>query len=150
MSEGHMSMLVLAAQCSSSFRGNGAEPGMCGERLNSMYGTRDTSSNWEHTYTGILISNGRVPRAPSSCVFTRPCDAKHVDHGDVWTFLGTDVMLQCCQGVAMKNCEVDIRCKRGPERGVDKHIRCLDRCLACTRGCSLYDCGPRHAERLVR
>ena len=36
------------------------EMDLCGEWLQSLYGTRDASSNWEKEYTKTLVSGGSV------------------------------------------------------------------------------------------
>ena len=127
-----------------------AEEGMCGELLQSMYGTRDAASNWEQAYTDALISEGWTPGVTTPCVFTHPCGAKLVVHGDEFTFLGTDDMLDYCKKVMEAHFEVKVRGKLGPERGDDKCIRILNSILTWSEHCLLYECDPRHAEILVK
>ena len=45
------------------------DPEVCGELLQSLYGTRDASSNWEKSYSATMVNGGFVKGQASPCHF---------------------------------------------------------------------------------
>ena len=127
------------------------EPGMCGRLNVSMYGTQDAASNWEHKYSTHLIECGFVRGKSSPCVFWNPnTGVRCVVHGDDFTFAGTDEELDKCSKMMKEEYDVKIRGKLGPDKGDDKPITILNRCVEWGRDGILYEPDPRHVEIVVR
>ena len=70
-------------------------------------------------------------------------------HGDDFTFLGTDEMLDYCQDLMQANFEIKVRGRLGPNGSDDKTIRIQHRCVSRTGDGTLYVSDPRHAEILT-
>ena len=124
--------------------------GYCGRLERAMYGTRDAASNWEAAYTKGLVEDGFIPGTASPCAFLNPeLDVKCVVHGDDFTFLGTDAVLDAVQRAMKKRYEVKVRGRLGPEAKDDKSIRILNRILEWTAEGLNYEADQRHAEIIV-
>ena len=126
------------------------EPGMCGRPLKSLYGTRDAASNWEETHTPRPSSRMAGCKACRLPVLSHPCGARLVVHGDDFTFLGSDTMLDLSQKVMQQKFEIKIRVRMGPDKDDDKSIRMLNRCLSWGGRALFYESDPRHADIIVQ
>ena len=76
--------------------------------------------------------------------------AKLVVHGDDFTFLGDDSMLDFCERMMAAHFEIKIRGRLGPEKHDAKIIRILNNCIPWTGTCIMYECDPRHADIIVK
>lgn len=66
-----------------------AEPGVCGQLLKSMYGTRDAAQHWEFQYAMFMTDIGLIRGASSQRAFHHPHrELRVVAHGDDFTILG--------------------------------------------------------------
>ena len=71
-------------------------------------------------------------------------------HGDDFTALGTDAMLNKCEQALAKCCEIKLRGRTGEDPHDLKEIRVLNKVLrACAEGLR-YEADPRHVEMLSR
>ena len=126
------------------------EPGMCGRLNVSMYGTQDAASNWEHKYASHLVEHGFVRGKSSPCIFWNPhTGVRCVVHGDDFTFAGSDEELDKCSRMMSDEYDIKIRGKLGPDKGDDKAITILNRCVEWTPDGIQYEADPRHVEILI-
>ena len=65
------------------------QPDVCGELLQSLYGTRDASSNWEKEYAKSLVNGGFSKGLASPCLFWhQDWDVRLLLHGDDFFAVG--------------------------------------------------------------
>ena len=108
-----------------------------------MYGTQDAAANWEYKYSSHLVANGFMQGKVSPCVFWKPkTGVRCVVHGDDFTFAGTDYELEKCSIMMKKEYEVKIIGKLGPDKGDDKSITILNRCVEWTPHGIQYEADP--------
>jgi hypothetical protein len=127
------------------------EPGMCGELLQSMYGTRDAAQNWEREYHEMAESLGFTRGTASPCTFHHPDrDLRMVVHGDDFTILGWKGDLDWLRAQISKRWEVKYRGRLGPDDEDDKQTRLLNRVIEWTPAGIKYEPDQRHAEIIVK
>ena len=125
-------------------------PGMCGELLKSMYGTRDVANNWEQEYTEFLKSIGFVQGDAVTCAF------KHLEksinlvvHGDDFTALGHAKDLDWLKKNMREKFEVKAT-RIGPDVDDDKSAKLLNRIIEWTANGITVEGDQRHSERVAR
>ncbi len=115
-----------------------------------MYGTRDAAKNWAAEYTKSLLDLGFVQGKAS------PCNFRHEErelaltvHGDDFTVAGpTDSLLWLKDGMENK---YDVKTSiLGPEEGMEREIRVLNRTLRWTDGGLQYEADQRHADIIIQ
>jgi hypothetical protein len=127
------------------------EPGMCGELIMAMYGTRDAAQNWEHEYSDFLTGIGFKAGKASPCVFWMESrNLRIVVHGDDFTVLGHARELDWFRQKIKERYEVKIRARIGSEIKDDKSVRILNRIVTWNENGIDYESDQRHAEIIVK
>ena len=116
-----------------------------------MYGTRDAGAIWETCYVDCLVGLGFVQGVGSPCCFWHPTwEISVVVHGDDFSALGTDEMLDKYEAGLRKSFECKMRGRLGSEPDDLKEIRMLNRIIRIVPTGLLYEADPRHAELLAK
>jgi hypothetical protein len=129
------------------------EPGDEGKvgRLNlSLYGTRDAAQNWAETYTEHLLGLGFAQGKASKCSFRH--EARDIDltvHGDDFVIVGDAKGIRWLQE-EMK-AKYEIKCSiLGPDPGMDKQVKILNRTLRWTPRGIEYEADQKHAKIIIK
>ena len=77
-------------------------------------------------------------------------DIQFVIHGDDFTYLGCDEDLDWLQTEIVKEFEIKIRGRLGPEKHDAKNMRILNRCVEWREDGIYYEADPRHAEMIAK
>ena len=126
------------------------EPNMCGRLVKSMYGTCDAAQNWEEEYAGFLENIGFQRGRASPCVFLEPQrNIRVVVHGDDFTVLGHDIMLDWFRDRIKAKFEVKFKARLGPSSGDDSSVRIFNRVVQWDAAGIHYEADQRHAEIIV-
>ena len=94
----------------------GLNSNVIGKLERACYGTRDAGSIWEAYYAESLISLGFLQGKSSPCCFWHPTWNIHVVvHGDDFTALGTDAMLNKYETALAQCFDIKLRGKVGED-----------------------------------
>ena len=125
------------------------DPEVCGELLQSLYGTRDASSNWEKSYSATMVNGGFIKGQASPCHFWHErWGVRCLVHGEDFVAVGSMRGLAKMKehlGAAYE-CKSDI-IGTGPKDA--KELRVLGRIITVTEGGVLYEPDQRHAEAVI-
>ena len=101
----------------------------CGLLLQSLYGTRDASSNWEKEYCRSLAAGGFVRGSASPCHFWKPSwDVRLLVHCDDFFAVGPMDGLQKFRNLMTSNYECKVDCI-GVGKNDPKQLRVLGRVI---------------------
>lgn len=126
------------------------EADLCGELLQSLYGTRDASSNWEQEYTRTLTRGGFQSGAASPCHFCHwQWDVRLLVHGDDFVAVGPMDGLNNFKDVMTSSyeCKSDLI---GMGVHDDKELRVLGRMISLREFGVTYEPDIRHVEAVLR
>jgi hypothetical protein len=122
------------------------EPDVCGQLLQSLYGTRDASSNWEREYSRALISGGFVKGIASPCHFWHHgWDVRLLVHGDDFFTVGPMRGLDKFERYMRDTYECKVQTIGMGEKDA-KELRILGRAVSIEQGGILYEADQRHVE----
>ncbi len=115
----------------------------------SLYGTRDAAQNWMREYSSLLKSLGFIAGLASPCNFRHGTrDIVLTVHGDDFTVTGSNLNLRWLE-TKMKE-KYEIKCEMlGPEPGMKKELRILNRIIRWADGGIEYEADQRHAEIII-
>ena len=120
-------------------------------RLNvSMYGTRDAARNWQTKVTKHLLSIGFVKGASNPGIFYH--EGRGVAllvHGDDYVSVGTLAAMEWLEGEIAKSFDIKTT-KVGPQEGLDKEVRVLNRIVRVGPLGWEYESDQRHGEIIVK
>ena len=123
--------------------GNGE---FCGELLQSLYGTRDASSNWEREYGRTLERGGFAKGVASPCRFWHSeWQVRLLVHGDDFFAVGPMGGLENFKGLMESTYDCKIDCI-GIGKNDAKQLRVLGRVITINEDGVSYECDQRHAE----
>jgi hypothetical protein len=126
------------------------EPDLCGQLLQSLYGTRDASSNWEREYSRTLISSGFVKGIASPCHFWhQPWDVRLLVHGDDFFAVGPMSGLEKFEGFMRNTYECKVQTIGMGEKDA-KELRILGRVVSLEQGGISYEADQRHVEAVCK
>ena len=116
----------------------------------SLYGTRDAAQNWAKEYTAHLISCGFEIGASTPCHFHHKEKELHVAvHGDDFTVVGPADSLKWLQRKMSDRYETKSEFL-GPDSGMEKEIRVLNRTLHWQDAGITYEPDQRHADLIIQ
>ena len=119
---------------------------MCGQLVNSLYGTRDAAQNWEAEYTDTLAENGFICGKAASCAFHYPQrDIKAAVHGDDIVAMGQRDQLDWLRSQVAKRCEIKAD-RIGPKPTDGTCAKILNRLVRWTSEGIAIEGDQRHAE----
>ena len=119
---------------------------MCGLLLQSLYGTRDASRNWEEELCGTLRRLGFVKGKASSCVYTHPqLDIAAAVHGDDITMSGSRQDLEWVKREISKVYEIKTQIM-GEGADLPKSVKVLNREMAWTPKGITIEADPKHVQ----
>ena len=128
----------------------GLPPGMVARQVICVYGTRDAGNNRQGTYTQVLEPMGFVTGSSTPCVFNHVAkDISIVVHGDDFTALGTEDMLDWYEIKLKAKFEIQVRGKLGEYCTVPQEIRILNRVVTCSSMGITYEADSRHSDLLM-
>ena len=116
----------------------------------SLYGTRDAAQNWAREYTQFLQKNGFEIGKASPCNFAHASrDLALTVHGDDFTAVGPEEELRWFKSIMEKQYEVKTKLL-GPEEGMEREVRVLNRTISWEADGIRYEPDQRHAEIIVQ
>ena len=119
------------------------------KQVKCVYGTRDAGAIWEDCYRDSLEAMGFVSGVASPCCFSHKAKGiSVVVHGDDFTALGSDEVLDWYEAELAKSFEIKIRGRLGEGCAGPQEIRILNRVVRITPDGLTYEADPRHAELL--
>jgi hypothetical protein len=126
------------------------EPDLCGQLLQSLYGTRDASSNWEREYSRALTSSGFVKGVASPCHFWhQPWDVRLLVHGDDFFAVGPMQGLEKFERFMRDTYECKVQTIGMGEKDA-KELRILGRVVTLEHGGISYEADQRHVEAVCK
>jgi hypothetical protein len=126
------------------------EPDVCGQLLQSLYGTRDASSNWEREYSRALISGGFVKGVASPCHFWHhPWDVRLLVHGDDFFAVGPMGGLEQFEKFMHDTYECKVQTIGMGEKDA-KDLRILGRIVSLEQDGISYEADQRHVEAVCK
>jgi hypothetical protein len=127
-----------------------SEPDICGQLLQSLYGTRDASSNWEREYSRVLTNGGFVKGIASPCHFWhQPWDIRLLVHGDDFFAVGPMGGLERFERFMRDAFECKVQTIGMGERD-RKELRILGRAVSIEKDGISYEADQRHVEAVCR
>jgi hypothetical protein len=126
------------------------EDDICGELLQSLYGTRDASSNWEKEYTRSLMSGGFLRGEASPCHFWHDgWGVRLLVHGDDFFAVGPFDGLSKFEKHMEKHyeCKID---QIGVGKRDGKQLRVLGRVITIEPHGVSYEADQRHVEAICQ
>ena len=116
----------------------------------SLYGTRDAAQNWAATYTEHLVRLGFVQGKASLCNFRH--ESKDIDltvHGDDFLIVADSIELKWLEQQMKERYEV--KCNTlGPDEGMQREARILNRTLKWLANGITYESDTKHAKIVVK
>jgi hypothetical protein len=126
------------------------EPDLCGQLLQSLYGTRDASSNWEREYSRALTSSGFVKGIASPCHFWhQPWDVRLLVHGDDFFAVGPMQGLEKFERFMRDTYECKVQTIGMGEKDA-KELRILGRVVTLEHDGITYEADQRHVEAVCK
>jgi hypothetical protein len=116
----------------------------------SLYGTRDAAQNWAATYTEYLNGIGFTQGRASLCNFRH--EKRDIDltvHGDDFMIVADSENLKWME--ERMKAAYEVKCSMlGPEPGMSKEVRILNRTLRWTSSGIEYEPDPKHAKIVIK
>lgn len=128
-----------------------AEEGMCGELMQSMYGTREAGRNWHLETERVFVDELDFEQGKATpCIFySEVWDARALVHGDDIHLLAEDAVLDLVTDKVLEHWDCTVKGTLGPDGTEVKELLTLNRCIRWVPEGYECEADPRHAEIIV-